>query len=104
MKEDDGYEQLMGYIVEEIKKMETIGFLLNIPGKGNVRIFGTLAQYTADNLGLNEAFGLVTSFNSDGCCALCYATRDEMRRFYREHEFEMRTVEKYQQDLEAIPR
>lgn len=74
--------------------METIGFLLNIPGKGNVRIFGTLAQYTADNLGLNEAFGLVTSFNSDGCCALCYATRDEMRCFYHEHEFETRNESK----------
>ena len=74
--------------------METIGFLLNIPGKGNVRIFGTLAQYTADNLGLKEAFGLVTSFNSDGCCALCYATRDEMRCFYHEHEFETRNESK----------
>jgi hypothetical protein len=74
LKQGGGYEQLMSYKVQEIKKFETAGYLLNIPGKETVRVLGTLTQYTADNLGMEEAFGIYTSFNYDGCVTLSETT------------------------------
>jgi hypothetical protein len=56
-----------------------------------VRVLGILTQYTADNPGLEEAFGIDPSFNYDGCCALCYDSRDDMRRIFRENQLGMRT-------------
>ena len=73
-----------------------------MPHKGKVRIFGTILQFTADNLGLNQVFGLVQSFHCDYCCALCYATREEMQLYFEEKYFELRTPEKYEQDLRSL--
>ena len=86
----------------EVKTLETTGFELLVPHKGKVRIFGTIVQFTADNLGLNQVFGLVQSFNCDYCCALCYATREEMQLYFEEKYFELRTPEKYEQDLRNL--
>ena len=76
---DDGYNVILGYIVDEIKKPKTNGFKLYIPHKGNVQVFGSIAQFTADNLGMNKAFNLVRSFNCDFYCTLRYSAIDQMK-------------------------
>ncbi len=38
----------------------------------------------------------------DDCCALCYASRDEMCHIFRENQLAMRSSEKYYQGLEEI--
>ena len=82
--------------------METVGFSIRIPGKGLYQVYETIAQYTADNLGLNEAFGMVNSFNCDFCCAICYGAREEMTRSFRENQFELRSPDKYTQDIQQL--
>ncbi len=99
---DDGYNVILRHIVDEIKKLETDGFDVFIPNKGRVRVFGTIAHFTADNLGINEAFGLVQSFNCDFCCAVCYATKAQMAHDFQEESFELRTPEKYDEDLREL--
>lgn len=98
-KETEAYDKILDYIVHEVKILETTGFELTVPHRGKVRIYGTIVQFTADNLGLNQMFGLVQSFNCDFFCALCYATKAQIQIHYQEKYFELRSPEKYEQDL-----
>lgn len=72
-----GQEALMQIIVDELRDLEDIGFLIDIPGKENFRVFVNLGQFTADNLAVNQTFGLIESFSHDFYCALCYTKKEE---------------------------
>ena len=67
-------------------------------------MYGTLAQFTADNLGMNQILGFIESFSCDFCCLLCYATRAEMQTKFREVEFTLRTHDAYERDLFDLAR
>lgn len=65
LKNDDGVNSIFDYITEEIAEFETNGVECDVAGLGTVRVYGTLAQFTADNLGLNQMFGLIECFSTD---------------------------------------
>ena len=50
-------------------------------GGGAIKKYARLAQFTGDNLGMNQMFGFIECFSADFCCLLCYATRDDMQNF-----------------------
>lgn len=61
-----------------------------------------LANFVGDNLGVNQIFGLIESFRGDYCCAICYATREEMQTKFKESEFYMRNREDYESDTARL--
>lgn len=104
LKSEDGINRMLSVIIDEIKEMDKVGFKIFLPGKGNIEVFGTVYSIIvfSTNFGLNEAFVLVNSFNCDYCCSSCYATRDHMPSCFFESEFELRTPEKYQEDVRDL--
>jgi hypothetical protein len=69
---------------------------------GNKTLYGCLAQFTADNLGLNQIFNFVESFSGDCCCIICYATKEDMQKFDKESDFKLRTRTDYEYDLSML--
>ena len=94
-----GQDALLQVIVDELLELETIGFSATIPNRGDYKIFVRLGQFTADNLALNQNFGLIEGFNSDFCCALCYSSKAERQISFTEDCFTLRTPEAHKNDL-----
>jgi hypothetical protein len=65
LKNDNGLERILECITDELKEFESSGVECDVAGLGPQRIFGTLAQYTGDNLGLHQIFGLIECFSVD---------------------------------------
>src|SRR5277367_280568 len=83
----------------DLKKLETEGILVKKANGDEVHVYFSLAQVCCDNLALNSIFGFIECFSSDYFCTQCYATRDDIQCKFREEEFVLRTVERYEQDL-----
>ena len=54
-----GFDTILSRFMSDIKILETDGIVVNIPGRGDVNIFGSLSQFSGDCLAMNEVFGLV---------------------------------------------
>lgn len=65
IKYEDGLNKIFECIVDEISEFENHGVDFEVAGKGVLRIYGTMAQFTADNLAINHMFGLIESFSGD---------------------------------------
>ena len=98
LKSNDGYNHILGYKTKELEFSVKEGLDVHIPGKGIVKLFGTLSQFTGDNLAINQTFGFTESFSGDYCCIFCFATRHEMQVYSQERDFQMRTIETYEND------
>ena len=101
LKNEGGLDILLSKIVDEITYLETHGITVETQD-GPVQVYAKLAQFTGDNLGMNQMFGFIESFASDFCCLLCYATREEMQTYERESDFSLRTKETYANDLTML--
>lgn len=102
LKSNDGYNHILESITEELEFFEKEGLDDHIPGKGIVKIFGTISLFTGDNLAINQTFGFTESFSGDYCCIFCYATRHEMQVYSQERDFQMRTIGNYENDLNEL--
>lgn len=102
IKEISGQEAMMRVIVDDLIDLETKGFEIDIPGRGLCKVFVTLAQFTADNLAINQTFGLIESFAHDFCCALCYCTKNEMQSGFHEKCFRARTAALHSLDIAEL--
>jgi hypothetical protein len=96
-----GFEPILDKFIAEINHLSSDGFDISIPGKNLTKVYASLYQVTCDNLALNGIFGFIECFSSDYFCTLCYATRDDIQRKFREEEFVSCTVAKYCADLNA---
>ena len=101
LKRDGGLDILLEKIVDELKDLESSGIQVDTPS-GLVTVHASMAQFTGDNLGLNQVLGFVESFSGDHCCLYCYATREEMQTLYRESDFVLRTKEEYKNDVAML--
>ena len=84
LKRDDGLNVLLDQIVDELRDLEINGIEIDTL-TGPVTVRATLAQFTGDNLGMNQILGFIESFSCDYCCVLCYATREKMQVDFREN-------------------
>lgn len=85
-------------VVKDINFLETIG-ITTMDGK-NVK--GSIAVLSFDNLGINSAFGLVSSFNATFFCRFCVMPIKDCRCKCQEDTSKRRTIESYNKDLDYI--
>lgn len=68
---DASFDDVLKLIVNDIQTLQTNG--IDIGDNKNLK--GTLINICADNLGANEVFGFVKSFNTDGFCRICSVSK-----------------------------
>jgi hypothetical protein len=66
-------------MVNEITLLETQGIEIQTEN-GPLQVYVRLAQFTCDDLGMNQIIGFMGRFYCDPFCLFCYATRDDMRK------------------------
>ena len=96
-----GLDIIAEKIVTECNRLSTVGMVIDTDD-GPITVFAKVAQFTGDNLGLNQIFGFIESFSADYCCLLCYATREDMRTFQKESDFQLRTRTEYEADVSQL--
>lgn len=97
VKQGDSFDELIKPVVNEFKKLQTVGLDL-----GDVNIKGTLINIGADNLGANGIFGLVKCFNTDGFCRICTCTKRCSETQTTETSETMRNIDTYQDHLQRV--
>lgn len=63
-----GMDKILGPLIDDVKVLEQKGMKVSFSEEP---IFGTIAQITGDNLGLNGILGYVESFSAKHYCRLC---------------------------------
>jgi hypothetical protein len=81
LKKEEGFNVIFCHMLPHLKTLEEEGIVVDIPGIGLKRIFAFLAQFTGDNLGINEAFGFITCFTADYVCPLCMERKNSFKCF-----------------------
>ncbi|KZS09759.1 Uncharacterized protein APZ42_025933 [Daphnia magna] len=102
IKNKDALNQLLNKIVSELKDLGKNGITIETNDGEKMTLYVKLGQFTADNLGMNQIFGLVESFSGDYCCILCYATREDMQTYETEEEFELRCPREDEIDISML--
>jgi hypothetical protein len=97
-----GFNPILEKFVAEVKSLQTVGFEMNLPILGLTTVYASLGQITCDNLALNGMLGFIESFSSDFFCTICYATQDEVQKFFRSDFFKRRTIADYDTDVSKI--
>ena len=98
-----GFDQILEKFVNEIKLLQTIGLECELPVTGVSKVHARLCQVTCDNLAFNGMLGFIESFSTDYFCTMCYATQDEIQKFFRAECFKRRTIVDYNVDVFNIP-
>jgi hypothetical protein len=100
--EGRGFYVVLRSIVDEIAEMETAGFQVQTEHGETFRVFGTLAQYTADSFVMNQILGLIASFSHDFFCVFCFTTREQMQNCFRKDDSQLRAYCDCEGDLELL--
>jgi len=96
------FEPVLNAFVSEIKELSTTGLTGEFPILGNTTVYASLCQVTCDNLALNKMFGFVESFSGSYFCTVCYAMSEQIQVWYREEQFQWRTVDLYNKDIAGL--
>ena len=92
-----GMDRILEPIVREFKVLETEGILIN-----SQNYFASIAQVTADNLGLHQLFGIKCCFIGQNLCHLCNANTQMIQSCFQETEFLLTTQTSYENKLAAV--
>lgn len=98
-----GFEPILNKFVAEIKQLSSVGFDGIFPVLGKCTVYASLCQVTSDNLALNSLLGFIESFSGSFFCTICYATSDDIQKYFTEEMFTRRSVQQYNKDLEDLP-
>lgn len=85
-------------VQRDINHLETHGIDI---GDGRI-IKGTLTNSSFDNLGANQAFGFVASFNSTYFCRICEMSKSECKSSSCEDPSKIRRIDTYNQTIQCI--
>lgn len=88
---DDGFNQILNLIVNEINYLATTGLHLS----EDKVIKGTLVNFAFDNLAGNECFGFYLSFNANYFCRMCTSTKLECKQLLEQSTAKLRTFSHY---------
>jgi len=97
-----GFEPVLNRFVAEMKELSTAGLIGEFPILGHTTVYASLCQVTCDNLALNKMFGFIESFSGSYFCTICYATSEQIQVWYREEQFDRRTVDSYNSDIAGL--
>lgn len=86
-------------LIKVLKKLETEGIIVTIPGLGTFRLFVVVALLLGDNKALNEICGFVACFTANHYCRICKVFREAAWSMFEEDVNLLRTPENYQSDL-----
>ena len=75
-----GIDRILTPLVEDIKKLEQ-GMKVSF---AELSIYGTIAQITGDNLGLNGLLGYVESFSASHYCRMCLTDKTTAQSLFTE--------------------
>lgn len=98
LKDDCGLNDLNELIVDELKKLETIGFESTDGEVWKV----ALVNIACDNLGANTLFGFSKGFNANFYCRICALSRNECGVAVKEIADKLRTNESHQNNIELV--
>lgn len=90
-------DNILELIVAEIRFLEETGLRV-----GDAFIKGTLVHNAFDNLGGNELFGFVKSFNAQYYCRICDLSKEDCSKTVREQSNQMRKIDEYSQQIAEI--
>lgn len=85
-------------VQRDINYLETHGIDI---GDGRI-MKGTLTNSSFDNLGANQAFGFVASFNSTYFCRICEMSKSECKSSSCEDPSKIRKIDTYNKTIESI--
>ena len=97
-----GFEPVLNAFVTEMKELSTAGMTGEFPVLGTTTVYCSLCQVTCDNLALNKMFGFIESFSCSYFCTVCYASSEQIQVWYREEQFQRRTVDQYNKDIAGL--
>lgn len=93
--------QLSKTVIVELKHLETHGITINY--RGNRRRFKViLSTLAADNLGIHQLGGLITSFSSHNVCRMCTVTAQSLKGMHALDPNEEKIAAKYEEALQNI--
>lgn len=76
-----GIDKILTPFVEDVKVLESNGMKLSFAEQP---VFGTIAQVTGDNLGLNSILGYVESFTAHHYCRMCLTDKATAQTVFSE--------------------
>jgi len=95
-----GFDAILSRFVSEMIQLSTVGFDGTFPVLGTRTVYVSLLQVAGDNLALNGMLGFIESFSVDYFCTICYCTQEDIQHKFHENEFELRSVGKYNADVD----
>jgi hypothetical protein len=98
-----GIERIMNPLVKELIEIEKIGINFNYKNNSST-IKCRVSAICGDNLGMHEFSGLTKCFRSGCICRYCYATYNQIQKFFSSKSFIKRNLELYNSNLKEINR
>ena len=95
-----GFDPILFDFIKDLNTLETEGIVVNVSGRGEIRFYGSISQFSGDCLAMNEIFGLICSFSHGHHCTICYA--DSLSEYFVENKFQLRTKSEHKIDLEDL--
>lgn len=92
-----GYDPIwQPFLVEMGQLMSDEG--MDLDGIG--RVHGAISTISGDTLAMHDIFGMMGP-SANKLCRLCYADRNSIQTKFTEDQFEMRSIDNHQRDVEA---
>ncbi|KAE8738222.1 hypothetical protein FOCC_FOCC016306 [Frankliniella occidentalis] len=93
-----GNRKVMEPVLEELKYLETVGILVNLPDR-TVRVYFALGLFLGDNLGLNGILGFVECFVANHPCRVCKIHKNELHFQVEDTDQLLRNRANYEADV-----
>ncbi len=77
-----GIDKILTPFVEDVRELELNGMKASFTEQ---TLYGTIAQVTGDNLGLNSILGYVESFSGNYYCRLCLVDKASAQTVYSDN-------------------
>lgn len=76
-----GFDSILEPLINDIRTLESCG--LDLPFSAE-KVYGTICEITADNLGMHAILGFTESFSGCYLCCLCLIDKDNAPNVYNE--------------------
>lgn len=96
-----GFKILLKQFIKDLQTLEGEGIDIDTP-TGVTRFHGSISVLIADNLAAHQIGGFLTSFSAFRRCRFCNVTSETMQIKFHEREFELRTPNSYNAQVEQI--
>ncbi|XP_047141422.1 uncharacterized protein LOC124816322 [Hydra vulgaris] len=94
-----GYEPVFEKMIKDINTLEIKGIEI-VLGKACQTVKGTVVLFSAENLGAHRILAFQEGFTFGCICRLCYATVESIQDHHRARDFEPRTAEQHEKDVQ----